>query len=184
MSTGPGDSVVVYGGQGDTGMLYGDVWMMHTGAGGARGEWIKPVVYGDVPPARAAHAAAVSGMRLFVFAGQTMDPISGNVRPDYTVHFLHLSSLTWGGAASPPTEMGLFRRFGHQAVGLKDGEIVLVGGGYAPKSSTDTGAVPVNVTFLGDAAEFRFLTRPRTPPTLAGLSIGAAKKLQPLDPKP
>ena len=160
MDSGPGDSIVMYGGQGDTGILYGDVWILHTGAGGRTGEWIKPVVYGSVPEPRASHASAVSGMRFFIMGGQVQEKPSGNIRPDYTVYALHLSSLTWAPSASIPAEMGPFRRFGHQAISLKDGAMIVVGGAYAPKSNASDGLVPVNVSMMSDASSFGWKCQP------------------------
>jgi dynein heavy chain len=101
------DRIIVFGGYGGGGQVFGDTWVLHVlGPGGAHGfrwENITDQLQGDAPPARFDHAAfvfpvtpnSVSFDKLMIMGGRDVGVVLGDA------HVLDLATFTWERAGVP-----------------------------------------------------------------------------------
>jgi len=104
-----GDRVFVFGGYGGGGQVYGDLWVLHCGAGSSfRWEQLTDQLHGEGPSPRFDHAAFVFPVtpssdtfdKLVVMGGRDL----GQVLSD--THVLDLAALTWERAAESGAAAG------------------------------------------------------------------------------
>jgi len=121
---GRGDSLVLYGGQSQSGLFISDVHILQA----REHKWETAVTVGRSPGPRAAHAAVVSAGRMWVYGGYRMDISSRNVKLQDGVHYLQLSDLSWHEMSTPPAGSN---RYGAALVSGPRGSFVVAGGATA-----------------------------------------------------
>jgi len=100
MVAGLGREVLLFGGQLADGAFTDELLLLDFAAPPPERGWLAAAPLGPSPGARAGHAAAVAGGRMWVFGGFAQHPRARTVRLVESLAFLHLPSLTW--AAPPP----------------------------------------------------------------------------------
>ena len=132
---GRGDSLILYGGQAQSGLFIGDVHILQA----REYKWEPAVTLGRSPGPRAAHAAVVTAGRMWVYGGYRMDIFTRNVKLQEGLHYLELSDLTWHELSSPPAGPN---RYGAALTGGPRGSLVLAAGATVIQSPGLPGIFP------------------------------------------